>query len=74
MTAITPELRQTIERLGHAELIDPDTNATYVVIPAERYRQLQPLLDTGGDEVNDMAPLLADLSPEDWEGASAWGL
>ena len=46
MTAITPELRRAIEEGGGkpTRLADPETNAAYVLIPAEQFERLQSLL------------------------------
>jgi hypothetical protein len=46
MAAITPELRQEIEKSGDqpVRLSDPETHAEYVVLKAEVYERLQSLL------------------------------
>ena len=51
-------------------VIDPATNTTYVLVRADVYEKMQALLD--GDEVRLMEPLLAELSPEDWEDLAAY--
>jgi hypothetical protein len=70
MTTLTPELRQAIEQSGDQPpvLIDPETQTAYVLIRADQYERLKALF--GQDEVEGMSPLLADLSPEDWEDPS----
>jgi hypothetical protein len=46
MTTITPELRRAIEEGGGqpTHLVDPETNATYVLIRAEQFERLRSLL------------------------------
>jgi hypothetical protein len=53
-----------------ATVIDPQTKAAYVLLRKEAYERLQHILD--GDDARLMAPLLADLDPEDWEDAAAY--
>jgi hypothetical protein len=46
MTTITPELRQAIEE-GNGQpthLVDPETNASYVLIRSEQFEKMQALL------------------------------
>jgi hypothetical protein len=49
-------------------VIDRATNTTYVFVRADLYQRIQALLEE--DDVRRMEPLLADLSPEDWEDAA----
>jgi hypothetical protein len=51
MTTISPEIRRAIEEGGGqpTHLIDPETNAAYVLIPAEQFERLQSLLSEPGD-------------------------
>jgi hypothetical protein len=71
---MTPELtedqRQAVEQLGGGPvyIIDPTTNARYVLMRAEDYEKMNVL--TEADEVSSMYPLLADIAPDDWEDAS----
>ena len=60
-------LRQAITEHGGAPLyvLDATTNASYVLLSAERFERMEALL--GENEVADMYPLLAELNPEDWE-------
>jgi len=46
MTIITPELRRAIEEGGGqpTHLVDPETNAAYVLIRAEQFEKLRTLL------------------------------
>jgi hypothetical protein len=53
-----------------ATVIDPKTKLTYLLVRKEVYEQLRRGLDE--DDSRLMAPLLADLDPEDWEDASAY--
>ena len=70
MIELTEEQRQAIE---HSEetpptVLDRKTNTAYVLIRKDVYERLQESLDE--DDVRLMAPLLADLDPEDWEDAA----
>lgn len=49
---------------------DPRTNKQYVLVQKEDYERLRGILED--DSVRLMAPLLANLDPEDWEDASAY--
>ena len=71
-TELSLELRQavTMSPDGAVELIDPVTRKSYVLVSAEVYQRLQSLVVDDESLVRDMAPLLADLSPEDWEDAA----
>lgn len=46
-------------------VIDRATNTTYVLLRADLYERVQTLL--AEDDVRSLEPLLAELSPEDWE-------
>jgi hypothetical protein len=54
--------------------IDPKTNVEFVVLRADVYVRAKALV--AGDEVapEAMYPLLAEIAPEDWEDASAYGI
>ena len=67
MFTLTPEQRQAIEQRGHVRIDDPETNTAYVLIRAAEFETMKALWD---DDVDRMYPLLAELSPEDWEDAS----
>ena len=49
---------------------DPSTKQTYVLVRQEVYDRLKGVLDE--DDARQMAPLLAELDPEDWEDLSAY--
>lgn len=51
-------------------VIDPETKAAYVLVPQELYERLRGIVED--DDARLMAPLLADLDPEDWEDASVY--
>lgn len=53
-----------------AIVVDPRTKKQYVLIQKEDYERLQKGIED--DSARLMAPLLADLDPEDWEDASAY--
>jgi hypothetical protein len=50
--------------------IDRISNTEYVLIRRDVYERLRTMLDQ--DDVRLMAPLLAELDPEDWEDVSAY--
>lgn len=50
--------------------IDPLTQQTYVLVREDVYERIKHILDD--DDARLMAPVLADLDPEDWEDASAY--
>jgi hypothetical protein len=75
---MTPKLaedqRQAIQESGGIPVyvVDADTKASYVLMRAEQYEKMKAI--TGEDEAESMYPLLADLSPEEWEDASAYDI
>jgi hypothetical protein len=75
MTHMPPELSQAIHQAGRLPLriVDPATNQTFVVVREEVFRRFQTLLDAK-DYPTIFYPLLAELSHEDWEDGSAYGL
>jgi hypothetical protein len=48
---ITPEQRHEIEQAGAIRIEDPETHAAYVVLKAEVYERIKPLLAYGRDEI-----------------------
>jgi hypothetical protein len=63
---LTEEQRQALAaEPTPCRVIDPQTKQTYVLVRSEVFQQMQALLDE--DDVRRMEPLLAELSPEDWE-------
>jgi hypothetical protein len=70
MIELTEQQRQELHGSEPARARDPQTNETYVLVRADLYERLRTILD--GDDARLMAPLLADLDPEDWEDASAY--
>jgi hypothetical protein len=52
----------------------PQRNIEYVVVRADVYDRVQLLV--GGDDVDPetMYPLLAEISPDDWEDPSVYGI
>jgi hypothetical protein len=70
---LSPELRQALAGApdGPLEVIDPVSKRTYVLVSAEVYERVRAVLGDGeADPVRDMARILADLAPEDWEDAA----
>jgi hypothetical protein len=49
-------------------VVDAKTNASYVRMRAEQFEKISALV--GGDGVEVMYPLLADIEPGDWEEIS----
>jgi hypothetical protein len=72
MIELTEAQRQAIATAKESPpiVIDPKTKATYVLVRKEIYERLKGILDP--DDARLMAPLLADLDPDDWEDASAY--
>jgi hypothetical protein len=64
---LTEQQHQALTRESESppRVIDRMTNTTYVLVRADLYQKIQALLDE--DDVRLMEPLLAELSPEDWE-------
>ena len=72
MIELTEEQRQAIAAAQESPptVTDPLTKTDYVLIRREVYQRLKGNLNE--DDARRMAPLLADLDPEDWEDASAY--
>ena len=51
-------------------VIDPRSQSKYVLLRADLFDRWKSVLDE--DDVRLMAPLLADLDPEDWEDVSVY--
>ncbi len=45
MIELSPEQRQVLAGPGPARILDPETNQTYVLIPADLYERLRPVLE-----------------------------
>jgi hypothetical protein len=67
---LTDDQRQAIEQVGGSPvyIVDPATNASYVLLRAEDYEKMKDQPDP--DDISSMYPLLADIAPEDWEDIS----
>jgi hypothetical protein len=72
MIELTEDQRQAIATSQEEPptVIDPATRTAYVLLRKELYERLKGILDE--DDARLMAPLLADLDPEDWEDASVY--
>jgi hypothetical protein len=70
MIELTEQQRQELDGPEPARARDPLTNAVYVLVRDDVYERLRPGLDV--DDARHMAPLLADLDPEDWVDASVY--
>ena len=69
--------RRTVQAIAKGEPFRfsvPEANLEFVVLKAEVYDRLKSLFS--GDDVNPdtMYPLLAEISPEDWEDPSVYGI
>jgi hypothetical protein len=47
---ITPEQQHEIEQAGAVRIEDPETHAAYVILKAEVYERMKPLLENRHDE------------------------
>lgn len=66
---LSSEQRQAIEEHGGTPVyvVDSDSDRNYVLLRAEQYET--PKARTGDVEADDLYPLLAEITPEDWEDA-----
>jgi hypothetical protein len=48
---ITPEQRHEIEQVGAIRLEDAETHAAYVILKAEVYERLKPIIENGHEEI-----------------------
>ena len=48
---ITPEQRHEIEQDGAVRIEDPETHAAYVILKAEVFERIKPLLESGHDDL-----------------------
>lgn len=71
---LTKDQQQAIKAQHGAPVyvIDADTNESCVLLPARQYQTLKAV--AGDKESEDLYPLLAEISPEDWEDASLYAL
>ena len=73
---MTIELTEKQHQLicGHEQepipVIDPHNQSKYVLLRADLFDRWRSVLDD--DDARWMAPLLADLDPEDWEDISVY--
>jgi hypothetical protein len=51
-------------------VVDPQSDSKYVLMRADLFERWKTVL--GDDDVDSMAPLLAELDPDDWEDASVY--
>jgi hypothetical protein len=67
---LTDDQRHAIQEHGGAPiyLVDETTSVSYVLMRAELFESMKAPSDV--DEVSSMYPLVADISPDDWEDAS----
>jgi hypothetical protein len=67
---LTEDQRHAIQEHGGAPiyLLDETTSVGYVLMRAEQFEKMKTLSDA--DDVSSMYPLLAEISPDDWEDAS----
>jgi hypothetical protein len=69
MTTITPELKRAIEEGGGqpTHLVDPETNAAYVLIRAEQFERLQLLLSQESSVRNQYPSVDRVFGKEGWD-------
>lgn len=67
MTVLTPEQRQLLQNSAEPpQLLDPDTQREYVLVPVEIYQRLRELL--GDLDPREMYPLLhRAMQDEGWD-------
>jgi hypothetical protein len=67
---LTEDQRHATQEHGGAPIymVDETTQITYVLMRAEEFEKMRTLSED--DETSSMYPLIADISPEDWEDAS----
>lgn len=75
MTHLPPDLSQAVRDAQGAPVVvlDPTTQQRYVVVPEEVFERVRSLIDSD-DDPRAFYPMLADISPEDWEDGSVYGL
>lgn len=71
---LTDDQRQAISEHGGTPVyvVDASTNASYVLLRAEQYEKMKAV--TGDNEREALYPLLAEISPEDWEEGKSYGI
>jgi hypothetical protein len=72
MIELTESQRQTIaaDNESPPTVFDPETKTAYVLVRKDVYLRWSGIFSE--DDARRMAPLLADLDPEDWEDAAAY--
>jgi hypothetical protein len=72
MIELTSTQRQSLAATPETPpvVIDPETQTTYVLLRKDVYDRFKNVFEE--DDARVMAPLLADLDPEDWEDAAAY--
>ena len=55
---ITPELRHEIEQAGAVRIEDPETHTAYVILKAELYERMKPLIQNRYDDIPDGSAVL----------------
>jgi hypothetical protein len=63
MIELTLEQRRELDRPEPARVRDPQTNRTYVLVPADVYERLRSLVE--GDDLPDGASLMNEAMAED---------
>jgi hypothetical protein len=67
---LTEDQKHAIQEHGGAPiyLVDETTSAGYVLMSAEQFKNMKSLSEA--DDVVSMYPLIAEITPDDWEDAS----
>jgi hypothetical protein len=70
---LTEDQRLAIQEHGAPiYMLDETTNISYVLMRADEFESMKTRSEA--DEVSPIYPLIADISPEDWEDASNYGM
>jgi hypothetical protein len=73
---LTPEQHAVLTKPGVSAVraVDPVDSKVYVLVEERTYQQLRQHLAGDDQAVDALYPLIAEVSPEDWEDASAYGI
>lgn len=69
---MTIEQQKAIESGQPVRFAPPETPMERVLTRADLFDRVQSLIGTGDPE--ELYPMLADISPDDWEDASVYGI
>jgi hypothetical protein len=72
MIELTEQQRLELTLSDTPRALDPLTGNVYVLVPENVYQHLKDVLGDADPEA--MYPLLGEISPEDWEDRSIYGV